>query len=85
MRTGQSLFYLVSCCSGRSQTILFKYITSESKSNTDAIPQASILGPTLFVKYINDLLQITSVQMIILYADDPDKIIKPNRRYKVIT
>lgn len=38
------------------------------------VPQGSVLGPLLFVLYVNDIPQVTSNQ-IIMYADDLSIII----------
>ncbi|KAL5272936.1 hypothetical protein ACHWQZ_G000943 [Mnemiopsis leidyi] len=59
----------------RRQYVSINGTYSESKSIDFGVPQGSILGPLLFVIYINDLPGISNLAKFILYADDANIIV----------
>ncbi len=54
----------------RQQYVDYEGTKSASKSIRTGVPQGSILGPLLFLVYINDLPTISPVFNMLMYADD---------------
>ena len=66
---GNTLAWIQDFLSNRSQKVIINGVQSEERIVTSGIPQGSVLGPILFVLYINDLP--TNVESEIrLFADD---------------
>lgn len=56
--------------SGRTQRVSIDGVLSYSGEITAGVPQGSILGPLLFVIFINDLPKVLTSSEILMYADD---------------
>ena len=61
---------ILSYLSERKQSVLFNGVKSEFESITCGVPQGSILGPLLFLIYMNDIANSSSIAKFILFADD---------------
>ena len=56
--------------SNRKQYVTYNGIKSQTEKINCGVPQGSILGPLLFLIYINDLSTVSEACMSILFADD---------------
>ena len=65
-----SLSWFRSYLSGRTQCTQVNGVSSDFKDITCGVPQGSILGPLLFIIYINDLSKYVNKCEVTMYADD---------------
>ena len=54
----------------RKQYVEFNNNCSEMENIKNGVPQGSILGPLLFLIYINDIPNVSNVFNFLVYADD---------------
>ena len=67
---GNYLEWFESYLTNRYQRVVLDGEKSEWVSVTSGVPQGSILGPTLFLMYINDLPDVLQHSRCLLFADD---------------
>ena len=67
---GTMLKWFESYLKGRKQYVFYNGETSDVLEITCGVPQGSVLGPLLFLIYINDLPNISEKLQFFLFADD---------------
>ena len=71
---GMSLYWFESYLSNRKQYVQFNDSVSSYSLMSTGVPQGSILGPLLFIIYMNDIANVTDKFHFTLYADDTSLI-----------
>lgn len=64
------LKWFTSYLSDRTQIVKYKNAMSTVLAVNHGVPQGTILGPLLFLIYINDIVRVANVSRIELFADD---------------
>jgi retron-type reverse transcriptase len=67
---GLALKWIKSYLLGRKQFVQFKESRSSEQTIVCGIPQGSILGPLLFILYINDISNASTLTESLTFADD---------------
>ena len=75
---GKILKWIDSFLSGRYQQVVINGVSSEPAKVLSGVPQGTVLGPVLFIAYMNDICSVIKHSIIRIFADD-SKIIKSIR------
>ena len=67
---GIAIEWITTYLTNRKQYVMAHGHSSSMRYITCGVPQGSVLGPVLFLLYINDICNISSLVKFVLFADD---------------
>lgn len=67
---GTAYDWISNYLSHRKQFVSYNDTKSDYENVTCGVPQGSILGPLLFLLYVNDIVNVSDIAYLLLYADD---------------
>jgi hypothetical protein len=70
---------IASYLNNRQQLVNYRGVNSNFLPLRTGVPQGSILGPLLFLIYINDLPNVSTLFRTITYGDDSTLLYTPNK------
>ena len=76
---------LVSFLSNINQYVFYNSSKSQLNNIKYGVPQGSVLGPLLFLIFINDILNIKSLGHFVLFADDTSITFHANNVFELET
>ena len=82
---GNILNWFKSYLSNRKQYLNWHGSNSEIETVSCGVPQGSILGPLLFILYVNDLSKVSNKFVSILFADNTTILCEGDNIHSIIT
>ena len=80
---GNAHFWIKSYLENRKQYVQLENLASDYMNVVCGVPQGSILGPKLFILYINDMCRVSECLKFILFADDTNLFCSGNDLLKL--
>ena len=75
--------WIKSYLSGRNQFVKLGECSSDEIQISCGVPQGSVLGPKLFILYINDICNVSKLLKFILFADDTNILYSDIQTYTI--